>query len=86
MGEWGQAGDDSWEGGGEEGEAAAGERGMGDSATDGGEPLRSVTIGFLYVCCVPSVSDTPATLRFLYVQATSSRFPVCCPSGQQYKL
>lgn len=65
--------------------------GMCDSATHGREPLRSVTIGFLYVCC-PSVRlsypPLPYLLPFrptsLYVQAMSSRFPACYPSGQQY--
>lgn len=45
-GEWGQAGDDSWEEGGEEGEAAAGERELGDSATDWG---RAAQIGHNWI-------------------------------------
>lgn len=58
MGEWGQAGDDSWKGVGEEAEAREGERRERDGcvigATHAPGPLRSVTIVFIR-------SHTPAT-------------------------
>jgi hypothetical protein len=60
---------------------------MCDSTTHGREPLRSVTIGFLYpvrLSYPPLPYLLPFRPTFLYVQAMSSRFPASRPSGQQY--